>query len=150
MGVTKVVHLSPAVSWSLFSCVCILWLTNTTLSLMLSSFRQFLATAKCPKCQIVCEKGKGWKTCWLRRSDSSLIAGWVHQVCASDSFSRAFVLKMGLSFCLLHHRLCKPVWKRSWAYRLLDTRLSLLHFQSLGRTSRRFLNAGLWLSYTRQ
>lgn len=48
-----------------------------------------ITSLACSKCQDVCEKANEWKI-WLKMAETHLIASWVHQVCASDSFSRAF------------------------------------------------------------
>ena len=63
---------------------------------------------------LMCEKASEWKT-WLQMVESHLIASWVHQVCASNSFSRAFVLEWAFSCYFLPHELCKVGWKRNWS-----------------------------------
>lgn len=68
----------------------------------------------CSKCQNVFEKAFDWKT-WLQWAETHLIASWVHQVWASDSFSRAFWAGMGFfPCCFLPHELCKAGWERNW------------------------------------
>lgn len=61
----------------------------------------------------VCEKANEWKT-WFQRTETHLIASWVHQVCGSDSFSRAFVLERGFSCCFLTLSYVKPAERETW------------------------------------
>lgn len=58
-------------------------------------------------------KGNERKT-RLQRAETPLIASWVHQVCASDSFSRTLVLEWAFPRCFLPHELCKAGWVGSW------------------------------------